>query len=74
MTISDYYLQESSPKKRKAIKLEHANLFRCLQPNVKELGREDDENDDTNEEMEVDMDYSVSVALQFEQLTTELEV
>ena len=43
MTISDYYLQESSPKKRKVIKLEQANLSRCLLPNVKQLGGEDDE-------------------------------
>ena len=63
MTISDYYLQESSPKKRIVIKLEHANLSRCPLPNVKELGGEDDANDDTDEEMEVDMDYcSVSAA------------
>ena len=47
---------------------------RCLLPNVKESGKEDDGNYDTDEEMEVDTDYSVSVAMQFEQLTRELEV
>ena len=30
--------------------------------------------DDTNEEMENDMEFSVSVPLQFEQLTREMEV
>ena len=41
---------------------------------MSEQGGEDDGNDDTDEEMEVDTDYSVSVPMQFEQLTRELEV
>ena len=71
MTVSDY-LQKSSPKKSKTYKLRL--VFRCLLPNVKESGKEDDGNYDTDEEMEVDTDNSVSVAMQFEQLTRELEV
>ena len=67
MTVSDY-LKKSSPKKRKANKLQQAS--RCLLPNVKEPGGGDDGNCDTDEEMEVDTDYSVS----FLQLTRELEV
>ena len=48
---------------------------RCLLPNVKERGGDrDDGNYDTDEEMEVDTDCSVSVPTQFEQLTRELEV
>ena len=42
--------------------------------NVKEPGGEDDGNYDTYEEMEVDTEYSVSVPMQFVQLTRELEV
>ena len=62
MTVSDY-LQKSSPKKRKANKLQQAS--RCLLPNVKEQGGEDDGNCDTDEEMEVDTGYcSVSVPMQ----------
>ena len=66
--------KQSSPKKRKANKLQKLNSSRCLLPNVKEQGGEDDGNGDTDEEMEVDKDYSVSVPMQFEQLTRELEV
>lgn len=47
---------------------------RCLWPNVKETGGEDDGNYDTNKEMEVNVDYSISVPMHFEQLTRELEV
>ena len=43
-------------------------------PNVKEPGEEDDGNYDTDEEMEIDTDYSVSVPMQSVQLTRELEV
>ena len=71
MTVSDF-LQKSSPKKRKANKLQQAS--RCLLPNVKEPSGEDDGNDDTYEEMEVDTDHFVSVPMHFEQLTRELEV
>ena len=42
--------------------------------NVKEPGGEDDGNYDTDEEMKVDTDYSVSVPMQSVQLTRELEV
>ena len=62
------------PKKRKANKLQQVNSPRCLLPNVKEQGGEDDGNDDTDDEVEVDKDYSVSIPMQFEQLTRELEV
>ena len=71
MTVSNY-LQKSSPKNRKTNKLQQ--VCRCLLPNVKESGKEDDGNYDTDEEMEVDTDYSFSVAMQFEQLTRELDV
>ena len=71
MTIPDY-VQKSSPKKRKTNKSQQVS--RCLLTNVKESGKKDDRNYDTYEEMEVDTDYSVSVAMQFEQLTRELEV
>ncbi|KAK2564265.1 hypothetical protein P5673_012520 [Acropora cervicornis] len=71
MTIPDY-LQKSSPKKRKTNKSQQVSG--CLLTNVKESGKKDDRNYDTDEEMEVDTDYSVSVAMQFEQLTRELEV
>ena len=43
-------------------------------PNVKEPRGEDDGNYDTDEEMEVDTGYSVSVPMQSVQLTRELEV
>ena len=70
MTVSDY-VQKSSPKERKANKLQQAS--RCLLPNVKEPGGGDDGNCDTDEEMEVYTDYSVSFPMQFVQLTRELE-
>ena len=60
MTVSDY-LQKRSPKKRKANKLQEA-----------EDGEGSDDSND--EEMESGTDYSVSVLMQFEQLTRELEV
>ena len=41
---------------------------------MSEQGGKDDGNYDTDEEMEVDTDYSVSVPMQFVQLTRELEV
>ena len=60
MTVSDY-LQKSSPKKRKVNKLQQAS--RCLLPDVKKPGGKDDGNYDTDEELEVDTDYSVSVPI-----------
>ena len=47
---------------------------RCLLPNVKEPGGEEDGNYDTDEEMEVYTDYSISVPMQFIKLIRELEV
>ena len=41
---------------------------------MSEPGGKDDGNYDTDEEMEVDTNYSVSVPMQFVQLTRELEV
>ena len=49
MTVSNY-LQKSSPKNRKTNKLQQ--VCRHLLPNVKESGKEDDGNYDTDEEME----------------------
>ena len=71
MTVSDY-LQKQSPKKRKANKLQEAGSSKCLfVPNHEECN---DDSEGTDEEMETDTDYSVSVPMQFEQLTRELEV
>ena len=71
MTVSDY-LQKKSPKKRKANKLQEAGSSKCLfGPNLEECN---DDSEGTDEEMETDTDYSVSVPMQFEQLTRELEV
>ena len=71
MTVSDYR-QKRSPKKRKANKLQEAGSSRCLfMPNLEECN---DDSEGTDEGMETDTDYSVSVPMQFEQLTRELEV
>ena len=71
MTVSDY-LQKKSPKKRKANKLQEAGSSKCLfVPNLEECN---DDSEGTDEEMETDRNYSVSVPMQFEQLTRELEV
>ena len=71
MTVSDC-LQKKSPKKRKANKLQEAGSSKCLfGPNLEECN---DDSEGTDEEMETDTDYSVSVPMQFEQLTRELEV
>ena len=71
MTVSDY-LQKKSPKKREANKLQEAGSSKCLSgPNLEECN---DDSEGTDEEMETDTDYSVSVPMQFEQLTRELEV
>ena len=55
MTVSDY-LQKKLPKKRKANKLQEAGPSRCLFPNLEECN---DDSEETDEEMEIDMDYSV---------------
>ena len=74
MTVS-HYLQKRSPKKRKANKLQEAGSSRCLLPSFKESNEDGEGSDDSNdEEMESSAAYSVSVPLQFEQLTRELEV
>ena len=73
MTVSDY-LQKRSPKKRKANKSQEACVSRCLLPCSKESNGGGEGSDDSNGEMETDTDYSVSVPMQFEQLTRELEV
>ena len=66
------YLQKKSPKKRKGNKLQEAGCTKCLfVPNLEECN---DDSERTDEEMETDTDYSVSVPMQFEQLTRELEV
>ena len=73
MTVSDY-LQKKSPKKRKANKLQEAGPSRCLLPSFKESTEDGEGSDDTDDEMETDTDYCVSVPMQFEQLTREMEV
>ena len=73
MTVSDY-LQKKSPKKRKANKLQEAGSARSLFPSSKESKQDPEESDSDDEEMEADPDYSVSVPMQFEQLTREMEV
>lgn len=72
MTVSDY-LQKRSPKKRKANKLQEAGPSRCLPFSS---GSKDDgeRSSDDDEDMETEVDYSVSVPMQFEQLTREMEV
>ncbi|CAH3185092.1 unnamed protein product, partial [Porites lobata] len=59
MTVSDY-LQKKSPKKRKANKLQEAGSARSLFPSSKENGSR--------------CRLPVSVPMQFEQLTREMEV
>ena len=54
-TVSNY-LQKKLPKKRKANKLQEAGPSRCLFPNLEECN---DGSEETEEEMEIDMDYSV---------------
>ena len=73
MTVSDY-LQNKSPKKRKANKLQEAGPSRCLLPSFKQSNKDGERSDDTDDEMETDTDYCVSVPMQFEQLTREMEV
>ena len=73
MTVSDY-LQKKSPKKRKVNKLQEAGPSRCLLPSFKESNEDGEGSDDTDDEMETDTDYCVSVPMQFEQLTREMEV
>ena len=71
MTVSDY-LQKNSPKKRKANRWQEPGSSKCLlAPKIKECNNDCE---GTDEEMETDTDYSVSVPMQFEQLTRELEV
>ena len=70
MTVSDY-LQKKSPKKRKANKLQEAGSKCLFVPNLEECN---DDSEGTDEEMETDRNYSVSVPMQFEKLTRELEV
>ena len=55
MTVS-HYLQRKLPKKRKANKLQEAGPSRCLFLNLEECN---DDSEETDEEMEIDMDYSV---------------
>ena len=54
MTVS-HYLQRKLPKKRKANKLQEAGPSRCLFLNLEECN---DDSEETDEEMEIDMDYS----------------
>ena len=70
MTFSDY-LQKKSPKKRKANILKEAGSSRCLTSSGKECN---DDSEETDEELETSTDFSVSVPMQFEQPTKELEV
>ena len=71
MTVSDY-LQKKSPRKGKPrMKLQEAGFSRCFLPNFVECN---DDSEGTDEEMETDTAYSVSVPTQFKQLTRELEV
>ena len=63
MTVSDY-LQKKSPKKRKANKLQEAGSSRCLSGEAC-----NDDSEETDEELETSTDFSVSVPMQFEQLT-----
>ncbi|XP_068676803.1 uncharacterized protein [Montipora foliosa] len=65
---------KKSPKKRKANKLQEAGSARSLFPSSKESKQDPEESDSDAEEMEADADYSVSVPMQFEQLTREMEV
>ena len=74
MTVSDY-LQKNSPKKRKANKLQEARSSRCLFSGGEACN---DDSEETDEELETSTDCiglyrTVSVPMQFEQLTKELE-
>lgn len=69
MTVSDY-LHKRSPRKRKANKVQEAHASRSLF----ESKHDCEESDSSVEEMSEDTDYSVSVPMQFEQLTREMEV
>ena len=51
--------------------MQEAGFSRCFLPNFVECN---DDSEGTDEEMETDTAYSVSVATQFKQLTRELEV
>ena len=73
MTVSDY-LQKQSPRKRKANKLQEAGPSKSLFSSSKVSNEKSDGSDSSDAEMERQMDYSVSVPLQFEQLTREMEV
>ena len=70
MTVSDY-IQKKSPKKRKANKLQEAGSSRCPSSGGEACN---DDSEETDEELETSTDFSVSVPMQFEQLTKELEV
>ena len=59
MTVSDY-LQKKLLKKRKANKLQEAGPSRCLFPSLKECN---DDSEETDEEMEIDVDYSTPFKL-----------
>ena len=57
--------------KRKANKLQEADSSRCLSSGGEWCN---DDSEEIHEELETSMDFSVSVPMQFEQLTKELEV
>lgn len=54
--LSPITSQKKLPKKRKANKLQEAGPLRCLFLNLEEWNYDSEE---TDEEMEIDMDYSV---------------
>ena len=54
--------------------MQEAGPSRCLLPSFKESNEDGEGSDDTDDEMETDTDYCVSVPMQFEQLTREMEV
>lgn len=49
--------------------MQEAGPSRCLFPNLEECN---DDFEETDEEMKIDMDYSVYIPMHFEQLTKEL--
>ena len=63
--------KKKSRKKRKANKLQEAGSSRFLTSSGKQCN---DDSEETDEELETSTDFSVSVPMQFEQLTKELEV
>ena len=69
MTVSDY-IQKRSPKRKKASKLQEAGSS-SLSFSVEVCN---DDSEESDEELETNTDFSVSVPMQFEQLTRELEV